>query len=142
MPDGISAQPMPWDEYAPGMFRLPGFGGAAMFLRSVILPNADGDAQLGFDVGLLSPQAFTRHLCRTANPGSGFRRDAQPDGRPPVAARLRVRDLLHLPTTRMDEFRGAAGRIVLHDPHPGKFRSPSPTARSSAMAGVDQPSLR
>jgi hypothetical protein len=53
-------------------FRLPGFGGAAVFLRSQIQParacGADEPA-LAFDVMLLSPVSHAWYLSRLAEPG-------------------------------------------------------------------------
>lgn len=66
MSESIIARPLPWEEYVSGLFRLPGFGGAALFLRSVIVPSIHDEsiASLALDVGLLSPQSFTRRLGR------------------------------------------------------------------------------
>ena len=58
---------------APATFRLPGFGGAGVFLRTGVLPvsadDADDVAALGLDVGLLSPGRFVQFLSRRARPG-------------------------------------------------------------------------
>lgn len=54
-------------------FRLPGYGGAAMFLRShVVAPRTLGTAgqSLAFDIGFLSPDRFTWYLALPA--GDGF----------------------------------------------------------------------
>lgn len=64
--------PRPWDEFDPARFRLPGYGGAAVFLRSQILPasafDTDGPSP-AFDVMLLSPQYHAWYLSRPASPG-------------------------------------------------------------------------
>lgn len=50
------------------MFRLPGFGGAAVFMRSGLAPREGGEPglawQLVCDVSLLSPGALNRTLLR------------------------------------------------------------------------------
>lgn len=82
MNEVIIARPLPWDEYAAGMFRLPGFGGAAVFLRAAVVPTGGGlvddeaGAWLSLDVGLLSPQSFTRYLARAATAGLADRLSA------------------------------------------------------------------
>lgn len=51
-------------------FRLPGYGGAAMFLRSQGVPARTfrSDApNIAFDVGLLSPRRFTWYLKQPAD---------------------------------------------------------------------------
>ncbi len=48
--------PTPMDLYRPGLFRLAGLGGAALFLRSGVV-NDDGP-QLVLDVGLLTPDYY------------------------------------------------------------------------------------
>lgn len=53
-------------------FRLPGYGGAAIFLRSHAVPaqTLDADAPiLVFDVGLLSPDSYNQYLSRPADNG-------------------------------------------------------------------------
>ena len=64
--------PRAWDMHEAARFRLPGFGGAAVFLRSQIQPagacGAD-EPQLAFDVMLLSPDMHTWYLSRLAEPG-------------------------------------------------------------------------
>lgn len=50
-------------------FRLPGYGGAALFLRSHVVPprtlGTDGQS-LAFDIGFLSPDRFTWYLALPA----------------------------------------------------------------------------
>ena len=58
----------------PATLRLPGFGGAGLFLRTSVMPVAAEDADvdvaaLGLDVGLLSPFRFVQFLSRSATPG-------------------------------------------------------------------------
>lgn len=53
-------EPDPWDEYSPAQLRLPGFSGAALFLRSLVLPAEPGPAGtegmgMGIDVMTLTP---------------------------------------------------------------------------------------
>lgn len=63
-------RPMPWSDCWPGMFRLPGFGGAAVFLRScVLIPDGGNASALGVDVGLLSTVDYVRFLGRPVEPG-------------------------------------------------------------------------
>lgn len=53
-------------------FRLPAYDGAALTLRTLIIPDTsprEGSVQLAFDVGLLSPDRFVEYLMRPANPG-------------------------------------------------------------------------
>lgn len=70
--------PMPGDSYQPGMFRLPGFGGAALFLRSSVVPALDaGGAPTGValscDIGLLSPNGLNSYFGRIVGPGMSDR---------------------------------------------------------------------
>ncbi|TSD49842.1 hypothetical protein FFI94_029265 [Rhodococcus sp. KBS0724] len=54
-------------------FRLPGYGGAAVFLRSHAVPARTLETEaptLVFDVGLLSPDEYNQYLNRPA--GDGF----------------------------------------------------------------------
>ena len=58
----------------PATLRLPGFGGAGLFLRTSVMPVAAEDADvdvaaLGLDVGLLSPFRFVQFLSRSATRG-------------------------------------------------------------------------
>ncbi|MDI9916577.1 hypothetical protein [Rhodococcus sp. IEGM 1379] len=53
-------------------FRLPGYGGAAIFLRSHAVPARTFETEapcLVFDVGLLSPDAYNQYLGRPADDG-------------------------------------------------------------------------
>lgn len=61
--------PLPWEAYEPAMFRLPGFGGAALFLRTTVVPDLRDEPRpcLGYDIGFLSPASFTRYLGRLAS---------------------------------------------------------------------------
>lgn len=68
------AQPA-WQEHAPAAFRLPGFGGAAVLIRSAVVRAVDpvtgspaAQAVLGFDVGLLSPLSHCEYRARPAAP--------------------------------------------------------------------------
>jgi len=64
--------PAVWDGYARRTLRMPGYGGAAVFMRSQVIParesRGNGTA-LAFDVGLLSPDRITHYLSRAAGPG-------------------------------------------------------------------------
>lgn len=70
--------PLPWESYWPSLFRLPGFGGAAVFMRRVILPDpsVSATAALAVDIGMLSPQSFSRYLGRPAPLGLADRLSA------------------------------------------------------------------
>jgi len=63
--------PSPQDEYSPAQFRLPGFGGAALFLRSQIVPartfETSGPA-MAFDVMLLAPNYHVWYMTRPTEP--------------------------------------------------------------------------
>ncbi len=65
-------------ELPAGFFRLAGFGGAALFLRSAVLPPElpDAPARLGIDIGLLTPHALGWLLSRPASPGLAERLSA------------------------------------------------------------------
>lgn len=55
------------DSYQPGLFRLAGYGGAAVFLRAGVL---DGDPpQLTLDVGFLTPADYEWALRRPMTQG-------------------------------------------------------------------------
>lgn len=55
-------RPMPWDDFRPGLFRLSGYGGAGLFLRSGVL---NGEVpQLVVDVGFLTPTEYLWFLRR------------------------------------------------------------------------------
>jgi hypothetical protein len=59
--------PAPMDVYDPGLFRLAGFGGAALFLRSGVING--GGPRLVVDVGLLTPDDYGMFLRRPMAPG-------------------------------------------------------------------------
>ncbi len=59
--------PSPMDVHQPGLFRIAGFGGAALFLRSGVA-NAGGP-HLVVDVGLLTPDSYVWSLRRPMEPG-------------------------------------------------------------------------
>lgn len=116
MSEGIIARPLPWDEYAAGMFRLPGFGGAAVFLRSTLVPAVDaGDdpvARLSVDVGLLSPASFAQYQGRAVMPGlparlSAFFLSAAADEQPESSVAPLVDEVLGLrvEVASSDEYR-------------------------------------
>ena len=67
MKEEILAPPTPWEDAAAGLFRLPGFGGAAIFMRSTVLPGPEGRIELGIDFSLLSPESFARYLHRAVS---------------------------------------------------------------------------
>lgn len=62
----MMARPTPMDVYEPGLFRLAGFGGAALFLRSGVV-NGDGP-RLVLDVGLLTPEDYVWFRRRPMTP--------------------------------------------------------------------------
>ncbi len=71
----LSSVPLLWQEQAPACFRLPGFGGAAVLIRSAVVRAVDpvtgspaAQAVLGFDVGLLSPLSHCEYRARPAAP--------------------------------------------------------------------------
>jgi hypothetical protein len=71
----LSSAPPAWQEHAPALFRLPGFGGAAVLIRSAVVRAVDPvtgspavQAVLGFDVGLLSPLSHCEYRARGAGP--------------------------------------------------------------------------
>ena len=55
------------DLYHPGLFRLAGYGGAALFLRSGVVSG--GGPHLAVDVGLLTPDDYGMFLRRPMSPG-------------------------------------------------------------------------
>jgi hypothetical protein len=62
--------PGPWEFHEPLQFRLAGFGGAAVFLRSQVVPGArlGGDGvRTAYDVMLLAPSYHVWYLTRPAN---------------------------------------------------------------------------
>lgn len=53
------------------VFRLPGFGGAALFLMPIAAPGSPNTAEIlvgNYDIGLLSPDRKVDYLARTASP--------------------------------------------------------------------------
>lgn len=82
--------PSRWDMYVPGTFRLAGFGGAALLLRSAVVPGTltgGPGSGLVFDVGLVDPQRRVHYLRRPSNSGlvdqlSGFFRAAAAEEHP------------------------------------------------------------
>lgn len=52
--------PTPWGSYQPGLFRLSGFGGAAVFLRTGVLSGRQ--PTLVLDIGFLTPTDYVWHL--------------------------------------------------------------------------------
>jgi len=66
----IIPAPRPWDGGFPGLFRLAGFGGAALYMRTQVCPAATGsECSLAFDVSLHSPESESRYFARFAQPG-------------------------------------------------------------------------
>ena len=64
--------PNPLGEYAPAQFRLAGFGGAGVFLRSQVVPAktfGSDHPSLAFDVMLLAPDWHVWHMSRPVMPG-------------------------------------------------------------------------
>lgn len=67
METGIMPPPTPWDAYQRALFRLAGYGGAAVFLRSGV---ANGETpQLTLDVGLLTPTDYVWFLRKPMTQG-------------------------------------------------------------------------
>lgn len=63
--------PTPWNEYETAQFRLAGFGGAAVFLRTCVIPGVMANASepvLAMDIGFLSPEARNHFLARPIDP--------------------------------------------------------------------------
>ena len=63
--------PTPWNEYEIAQFRLAGFGGAAVFLRTCVVPGVmvgAPDPVLAMDIGFLSPDARRHVLARPIDP--------------------------------------------------------------------------
>lgn len=61
----IEREPVAWEQAARATFRLPGFGGVALFMRTVVGEADDApDPQLRVDVGLLAPDALDQYLRR------------------------------------------------------------------------------
>lgn len=51
------------------LFRLAGRGGEALFVRSLVAPQHDGNPKLVFDVSLLSSSYFVSYFARGFEPG-------------------------------------------------------------------------
>ena len=87
--------PSRWDMYVPGTFRLAGFGGAALLLRSAVVPGTltgEPGSGLVFDLGLVDPQRRVHYLRRPSDLGlvdrlSGFFRAAAADQHPETSLR-------------------------------------------------------
>jgi hypothetical protein len=62
--DWLSSSPTNWEDAAAGLFRLPSFGGVAIFMSSPVLPELGGRIELGIDFALLSPESFAKYLHR------------------------------------------------------------------------------
>lgn len=63
--------PTAWNEYETAQFRLAGFGGAAIFIRSGVVPGALVGAQqpvMVMDIGFLSPASRQHVLARPVDP--------------------------------------------------------------------------
>ncbi len=56
------APPGPMDLYQAGLFRIAGFGGAALFLRSGVMNG--GSPHLVLEVGLLTPDHYAKFMRR------------------------------------------------------------------------------
>jgi hypothetical protein len=70
--DPFDDVPDSWGGVAPGVFRLPGYGGAALFLRSHVVPDRSPEGTgglLALDVGLLDPYRLVHYLARPAAEG-------------------------------------------------------------------------
>jgi hypothetical protein len=66
-------EPKPWETYWPHMFRLAGFGGAALFMRTVLISTFDDSAdgahpQFALDISTLSPHFMNNYLARFSSP--------------------------------------------------------------------------
>lgn len=63
--------PTPWNEYETAQFRLAGFGGAAVFLRTCVVPGIRAGAPepvVTMDIGFLSPDVRHHVLARPIDP--------------------------------------------------------------------------
>lgn len=63
--------PTPWSEYQTAQFRLAGFGGAAVFLRTGVVSGAIYGADrplMTMDIGFISPQSRSHTLARPVDP--------------------------------------------------------------------------
>lgn len=61
----------PWAHSDPATFRLAGFGGAALYMRTVVIPDPDQPdrATVAYDLTLHTPEADSTWRARPANPG-------------------------------------------------------------------------
>jgi hypothetical protein len=67
-------EPRAWESCWPHLFRLPGFGGAAVFMRTVLVPQAKGqegaiDSPFAVDLSILTPVSLNSFLGRPTSPG-------------------------------------------------------------------------
>ena len=122
----IEAPPVPWEPAWPAMFRLPGFGGAAVFLRTVIAEAHDSPVpELRVDLGLLDPGDYRQCLKRPMGSElparlSAFFMSAAGDWHPESSlAPLQDDDLgLTITVTESDEQRVTLLVEVEDDPEP------------------------
>jgi len=62
--------PRPWDGGFPGLFRLAGFGGAALYMRSQVRTAVDpSECAMTLDISLHSPDSESRYFSRAAQAG-------------------------------------------------------------------------
>lgn len=61
----------PWAHAEPATFRLAGFGGAALYMRTVVIPDPDQPdrATIAYDLTLHSPDSDSTWRARPASPG-------------------------------------------------------------------------
>jgi len=122
----IEAPPVPWEPAWPAMFRLPGFGGAAVFLRTVIAEAEDSPVpDLRVDLGLLDPGNYRQFLRRPVGAGlpsrlSAFFMAAAGDWNPESSLTPLQDDELGLSitVTESDEHRVTLLVEVQDDPEP------------------------
>lgn len=90
----------PLHDVYPAQFRLPGFDGAGLFLRTLTLPESLPGLDrltLAFDVGLLSPERKVEYLARKSDPQfvkrlSGFFWSAANDFHPEQSVPILTQD--------------------------------------------------
>ncbi|MDQ1250340.1 MAG: hypothetical protein QG597_4719 [Actinomycetota bacterium] len=66
----MRAAPTAWSEYQEARFRLAGFGGAAVYLRTCLVPGVRAGAEapaMAVDIGFLSPETRRHVLARLVN---------------------------------------------------------------------------
>lgn len=122
----IEAPPVPWELAWPAMFRLPGFGGAAVFLRTVVAEAEDSPVpELRVDLGLLDPGNYHQFLRRPVGAGlpsrlSAFFMAAAGDWHPESSQAPLTDDELGLSITviESDEHRVTLLFEVQDDPEP------------------------